>query len=682
MRFFSLAQLTCVAAIALSSAGCDPSAKDSSGDPSASDSGGAEGEGEGEGEGGVEYDDADHDGIIDGHEGTVDTDGDGTPDYTDTDSDDDGIADKEEAGDDDPLTLPHDSDSDGVPDYLDDDSDNNCVGDTDEGSADPDGDGIPNYRDLDNDGDGILDSVEIGDDCAAPDSDADGIADYADRDSDGDGIGDKWEAGTTEWESEPQDTDGDGTADYLDDDSDGDGTSDADEGGVGDVDQEPSDTDGDGEYDFEDTDADGDSLPDQEERETYGTDPYEADTDGDGFSDGGEVAAGTDPRDSGSVIDGLYVEVPERTEVEEIFNFELKIEMGDIAFLLDTTCSMSGTATAMASEFSAIVSELADILPDAQYGHSSYDDYAFGSYGSSSYGDKPFELRQQITDDVREMQSALSATTIHGGSDGPEAGMEGLYQGATGVGYDQDCDGTYDATTDVKPFIADPGDPFDGTGGQFFDASDTSTGDLGGYGFRDYALPIIVYATDNYLRDPDSSNTYYNGSPAGCPIDAGYNSVVPAMTGLGAYLIAVSTNSTLGVPQMKELAVATSSYADTDGDGMADDELVFTWSGSDSEFRETVVDAIEDLVSAIRFHRLSLEIEGDDWGFVTGVDPEYYDIEGEVEGEVVDFTITFRGVVAATSEDQLFALTLNVLGDESVLLDTMDIIIVVPGNSY
>ena len=64
------------------------------------------------------------------------------------------------------------------------------------------------------------------------------------------------------------------------------------------------------------------------------------------------------------------------------------------------------------------------------------------------------------------------------------------------------------------------------------------------------------------------------------------------------------------------------------------------------------------------------------------MDPEYYDIEGEVEGEVVDFTITFRGVVAATSEDQLFALTLNVLGDESVLLDTMDIIIVVPGNSY
>ena len=157
--------------------------------------------------------------------------------------------------------------------------------------------------------------------------------------------------------------------------------------------------------------------------------------------------------------------------------------------------------------------------------------------------------------------------------------------------------------------------------------------------------------------------------------------MVSAFTGLGAYLIGISVNGTLGTPQLQELTDATSSYADTDGDGMADDNLVFTWSGADSEFRDTVVQAIEDLVSAIRFHRLSLEIEGDDWGFVTGVDPEYYDIEGEVEGEVVDFTITFRGVVAATSEDQLFALTLNVLGDESVLLDTMDIIIVVPGSS-
>ena len=81
----------------------------------------------------VSYSDQDQDGIIDFHEGFVDpdaettdtaaptestdTDADGTPDYLDTDSDDDGILDATEAGDDDPLTLPFDSDDDGVADF-------------------------------------------------------------------------------------------------------------------------------------------------------------------------------------------------------------------------------------------------------------------------------------------------------------------------------------------------------------------------------------------------------------------------------------------------------------------------------------------------------------------------------------------------------------------------------------
>ena len=679
MRILSPPSFSLLAALLLLGVGCNPSDKGGTGNTGNTDD--TAGDGTGPNSGDIVYDDQDKDGIIDGQESeTNDEDGDGTPDYMDEDSDGDGIPDKKEAGDDDPLTLPVDSDSDGVPDYLDSDSDNNCISDVEEGTNDADGDGIPNSSDLDNDGDGISDAEEIGDDCAMPDSDGDGIADYADRDSDGDGVGDKYEAGTTEWDGEPQDTDGDGTPDYLDNDSDGDGTSDSSEGGVSSVDEEPRDTDGDGHYDFEDTDADGDAIPDDEEA-SYGTDPYDADTDDDGYSDGGEVTAGTDPTDPGSVIDGLYVEVPERTEVEEIFEFELSIEMGDIGFLLDTTCSMSGTAEAMATEFAEIVSELADRLPDAEYGYSNFDDYPYASYGSAGY-DKPFFLIQQITDDIRKVQSALSATGIDSGADGPEAGMEGLYQAASGMGYDMNCNGSYDSTYDVSPFKAAPGDPFGGAGGQNYVAGDDSTGDLGGMGFRDYALPIIVYAGDNYLRDPESSNSYYNGSPGGCPQDAGGSDVVTAFTDLGAYLIGISVNGTLGTAQLTTLAEATESYGDTNGDGTADDPLVYTWSGTSTEFRESLVDAIDDLVSAIRFSEISLEIEGDDWGFVTEIDPESYTIDGDVEGEVVDFTLTFRGVVAATTEDQLFALTLNVLGDGSVLLDTMDIIVVVPGNSY
>ena len=66
--------------------------------------------------------DTDCDSICDFDEGDDslrDTDGDGTPDFKDGDADNDGIRDREEAGDDDPATKPFDRDENGVPDYLD-----------------------------------------------------------------------------------------------------------------------------------------------------------------------------------------------------------------------------------------------------------------------------------------------------------------------------------------------------------------------------------------------------------------------------------------------------------------------------------------------------------------------------------------------------------------------------------
>ena len=57
--------------------------------------------------------------------------------------------------------------------------------------------------------------------------------------------------------------------------------------------------------------------------------------------------------------------------------------------------------------------------------------------------------------------------------------------------------------------------------------------------------------------------------------------------------------------------------------------------------------------------------------------------EGLLEaGTELDFTLTFRGTVAATTEDQIFVLTLNVLGDGTTLLDSKDIVVLVPGTSY
>jgi hypothetical protein len=81
--------------------------------------------------------------------------------------------------------LSVDTDGDGTPDYLDEDSDGDGILDIDEGGGDIDNDGIPNNQDTDADGDGIDDIAE-----GAGDDDGDGIPDYLDSDADNDGIDD------------------------------------------------------------------------------------------------------------------------------------------------------------------------------------------------------------------------------------------------------------------------------------------------------------------------------------------------------------------------------------------------------------------------------------------------------------------------------------------------------------
>ena len=630
--------------------------------------------------------DADGDTISDQDEGSADIDGDGLANMEDDDSDGDGISDEDEAGDGDPNTPPVDSDSDGVPDFLDQDSDGNGLPDAVESNVDSDGDGVPDFIDPDNDGDGILDSEEIGETPGAPlDSDGDGVPDHLDSDSDGDGIDDSVEGVT--------DLDGDGIPSYRDEDSDGDGILDEDE--IGSDPANPLDSDGDGSPNFQDTDSDNDGIPDREEPgyAGYQTSRIDRDTDGDGFTDLAEIEAGSDPTvaDDHTVWQeeyGFYAELPPRVEVRLQVPFTPEILHADVLFLLDTTCSMQDVLNAMANNFGQVVSGIT--IPDVAFAVAEFDDYVYSDLGYWQWHnglfmtypeDKPYRLVQQVTTNTTMVSSALSSLGIRNGGDLPESAMEGLYQAAAGLGYDLNCNFGYDSQTDVYPFHSVPTGPgmdaFHGNVPGVYDPFTPGTGNLGGAGFRDGALPVLVYTTDTFMRDADQPATY--GLPPMCGNPAGSSDVVAAAADIGAKLIGIGVQGTAGgstspIPQMNALAIQTGSTADIDSNGTLE-PLVF--QGTSSATVANVISGVEALANSAEFD-LSLVVEDSPYDFVTAISPSV--AVGVTVGTTVTFELTLFAAVPQTPTDQVFVFPMQVLGDGSSVLAEWDLVLVVlPG---
>jgi hypothetical protein len=197
-------------------------------------------------------------------------------------------------------------------------------------------------------------------------------------------------------------------------------------------------------------------------------------------------------------------------------------------------------------------------------------------------------------------------------------------------------------------------------------------------GFREGTLPILMYWTNSGLRDPDAGDP----SPGGCPLDAGSEDLGAAITDLGGVVIGTELSHSIYADDMTDVAERTGSLADTDGDGDADDPLVFTWAGSATTFVEMVVTAVEQAVDARTFARAAIEVAGDEHGFVVGVDPgAWKDVHPGLAGTTASFTLTFHGTVPATTEPQVFPLTLTVMGDDRVLLATETLSVVVPAAS-
>ncbi len=561
----------------------------------------------------------------------------------------------------------------------------------------------------------------VGGACGTPDA----------TDDDGDTI-----SNFHEGKSDKVDTDGDKTADYLDTDSDGDGILDKDEAGDTNVVTPPIDSDGDGKPDFLDLDSDNDGLLDADEVTKHKTSPTKSDTDGDGYTDFEEIAAGTSPTDKTSnpgTIGGFSFDLPHKgLPRTQDLQFKPSVAKADVAFITDTTGSMSGTISNIKSNLTKIATSLSTstTIKDSAFGVGDFKDFPISSYGSS--GDWPFRLRQRVTTVLADAQTGVNAMSATGGNDGPESHIEAMYQAATGVGFT----GNGGATWTAK-FNPDTG----------FDAA-KGHGKIGGMGFRKDAAPFFIVSTDIDMHLPQGDTTPAGGTPA-------YNhslftgdkphsvkATVDALNAIGAKVLGVVANPSFGTApltartQLEYFALQTGAYiaADAAGkcatgiagaliDGVADPKdptkkvcpLVYNvaYSGAGSDASATIVSAIGKFVSFVSFNTVWMEARDnpatagidESQFFVRGVpvsfvpksgcsaptisdllpattgDGTYDSFENVCPGMEVSFALVLQNnTVPAKCEDQVFSFRVVVIGDKTTEADSRVVTARVPGD--
>ena len=582
------------------------------------------------------------------------------------------------------------------------DLDEDGIPDCEEGEDDADGDGIPHCTDPDSDGDNLPDSAE-----GTQDSDEDGATDYLDNDSDDDGIRDLYEG--------DEDPDADGIPNYLDTDSDNDGFLDSQEfGRQPGTDASAVDRDADGSPDPYDLDSDGDGLADAEELGCPdASDRARIDSDGDTVTDLLEVLFGSDPCDSDSDLTGLvdfYFVLPYATgDVQrDTLDFNTAVTLGDVLINIDTTGSMSGQINSLQAGLSdIIIPGLAENVDSIGIGVSQFEDFPCGEFGSP--GDLPFALLQRITTDPAAAERGVQALDLGGGGDGPESGIESLFQAATGLG-----------TNDCQTGLIPPFDPLRGL------SVGTAEGIIGGAGFRAGAMPIVVHITDNETHaDGERGYTY------GATRDEAYT----ALRDIGARVIGIAT-STTPRSDLETLADRTSAEVPTcawdnarpagcgvgqcctgqDGAGRAPASdglcpLVFDIRASGQGLGTAIVDGIaallryapSDVTVRVRPDAAELARSGINTGcFVQSVradaafarteacstQPVAADFDGDgvnegfsgvTPGANLFFEVTaYNDCVRATTEPQTFFAYLDVIAGGDVVLDTQLVTILVP----
>ncbi len=194
----------------------------------------------------------------------------------------------------------------------------------------------------------------------------------------------------------------------------------------------------------------------------------------------------------------------------------------DIFLLLDDTGTFTNAGPTIRTAFPSIIAQLQANFPgaDLAFGVGRFEDYS-----ASANGDRPFILNQPIiTDDTvgfsAAIDAALNRSSPGSGGDLPETGIEGLFQVATGAGFDGNNDGdttdsgaaglaatqtTPTAGGDVPAYSSFTPDAANNVLAPTVPVAGATTG----VGFRAGARHIVLLPTDaGFKFEADSVNPY------------------------------------------------------------------------------------------------------------------------------------------------------------------------------
>jgi hypothetical protein len=557
----------------------------------------------------------------------------------------------------------------------------------------------------DTDGDTIANCHE-----GSGDNDEDGTANVHDLDSDGDGYNDETEAGDTDPRTPPRDSDSDGFFDAVDADSDNDGLRDAQERVAG-TDPTNGDSDGDG---FSD-------LVEVVIHQLCVTNPAECNADPDPL----------DPNKGVSELDYFFVLPYEQAEQNKPLDFVTGVSIADVQFSMDTTGSMGQEINALKTGLETIISQITNPttgVPNTAVGVSQYKDFEGGPippYGNA--GDRPFNLRQRVTRVPNEAQVGVDSLSAAGGGDTPESGWEALYQIATGAGVSWDGKSVppYDASAGYNPnkhgliggvgfragavpIIVQIGDAAfhypDSTTRCYVDTSSASTAYEGLSGPHTRADTLTALSGIGAKVIGIASNEYDASSATSCN-PRGDLSLAATHTGARVPPSAFDLGGRpAGCAANKCCTGLSGASKNPDNDGLC--PLVFdVRSDGSGNFATQIVRAIRLLVNFGVFDvssRPDSMPQPNAWGgqtdpkdFITEVKPVTL-VPVPTGGVVITgdsfldvppaTTATFdvkaaNTILAQAIDPQVFTLKLRVLGDGVSILDTRQVVIIVPAST-